>query len=80
MQFQVGDWVRVLERRISPALEEELPELAAYQRWQMGRVFRVAQVSPAGHVGLEACDVEGNPPPIDQPMFLHPSFVELAVH
>ena len=80
MRFQVGDLVRVLERSIPAALEHEAPELAAHQRWQMGRVFRVCQVSPTGHVGLAERDVEGNAPPIDQPTFLHPSLVELAGH
>lgn len=32
VRCQVGDWVRVLERRISPVLEQEAPELAAHQR------------------------------------------------
>ncbi len=80
MRFQVGDLVRVREHSIPPALEHEEPELAEHMRWQMGRVFRVRQVSPAGHVGLEAHDVEGNAPPIDQPTFLHPSLVEIAGH
>lgn len=80
MEFQVGDLVRVLEHPIPPGLEQHEPELAAHQRWQMGRVFRVRQVSPAGHVGLDARDVEGNAPPVDMPTFLHPSLVELAGH
>jgi hypothetical protein len=62
------------------ASSHRAPEIAEHQRWQIGRVFRVVQVSPTGHVGLDACDVEGNAPPIDQPTFLHPSLVEPALH
>ena len=74
--MRVGDHVRVLERDINPILEQHEPDLAAWLRWQMGRVFRIRQVSPTGHVELDACDVAGNTPPVAHSSFLHPSMVE----
>lgn len=69
---RVGSLVRVLARQIHPELESEFPERAALQRWQMGRVFRVTQISPAGHVGVAGEDIDGNP----QPSSLHPGFFD----
>ena len=55
------------------------PDLALLKRWQMGRVFRVALVSPDGHLGLPEEDVEGNRQPSSaHPGFLHPSLVEVV--